>query len=183
MGIWLAFAPFIAFAVVDRLIGSTEGLLAGAAVSLALLVRDRTSGAREIKILDAGTAVLFCGLGCFAVMTKPDWSIVAVRLVVDTGLLLIVLLSLAIGKPFTLQYAREQVSPEFWNTREFYRANVVISSAWALAFAVMVVAELILLYLPDAPRRVGVIAIVVALVAAVKFTSWYPESRNSAELR
>src|SRR5450432_666722 len=77
MGIWLAFAPFIAFAVVDRLIGSTEGLLAGAAVSLALLVRDRTSGGREIKILDAGTAVLFCGLGCFAVMAKPDWSIVA----------------------------------------------------------------------------------------------------------
>jgi hypothetical protein len=183
MGIWLAFAPFIAFAVVDRLIGSTEGLLAGAAVSLALLVRDRTSGAREIKILDAGTAVLFCGLACFAVMAKPDWSIVAVRLVVDTGLLLIVLLSLAIGKPFTLQYAREQVSPEFWNTREFYRTNVVISSAWALAFAVMVVAELILLYQPDVPRRVGVIAIVVALVAAVKFTSWYPESRKSAELR
>jgi hypothetical protein len=45
------------------------------------------------------------------------------------------------------------------------------------------VAELILLYQPDVPRRVGVIAIVVALVAAVKFTSWYPESRKSAELR
>jgi hypothetical protein len=40
MGILLAFAPFIAFALVDRLIGATEGLIAGAAVSAALLLRD-----------------------------------------------------------------------------------------------------------------------------------------------
>jgi hypothetical protein len=39
----------------------------------------------------------------------------------------------------------------------------------------MVAAELALLYVPDLPRRVGVIAIVLALVGAVKFTGWYPE--------
>jgi hypothetical protein len=37
-----------------------------------------------------------------------------------------------------------------------------------------VIAELLLLYVPDFPYRAGVIAIVLALVAAVKFTGWYP---------
>lgn len=179
----LAFAPFIAFAVIDRLVGSTPGLFAGAVVSTILLIRDVMSPARRIKVLDVGTFVLFCGLALYAYLLQPDWSIIAVRLFVDSGLLLIVLLTLAVGKPFTLQYAREQVSAELWDTPEFYRTNVVISSAWALAFGVMVAAELALLYLPDIPHRAGVIAIIVALVGAVKFTSWYPESRRSAERR
>jgi hypothetical protein len=183
MGMLLAFAPFIAFAVIDRLIGSTAGLLAGAVISTILLVRDVMSPARGIKILDVGTFVLFCGLTLYAWLVQPNWSIIAVRLFVDSGLLLIVLLSLAVGKPFTLQYAREQVSAELWDTPEFYRTNVVISAAWALAFCIMVVAELVLLYQPEVPHRVGVIAIIVALVGAVKFTSWYPESRRNAGQR
>jgi hypothetical protein len=40
MGILLAFAPFIAFAVVDRLIGPIQGLIAGAATSVVLLLRE-----------------------------------------------------------------------------------------------------------------------------------------------
>lgn len=40
MSILLAFAPFIAFAAADRLIGSVEGLFAGFAVSAVLLLRD-----------------------------------------------------------------------------------------------------------------------------------------------
>jgi hypothetical protein len=41
MGILLAFAPFIAFAIVDRLVGPVEGLIVGALVSAGLLIRDR----------------------------------------------------------------------------------------------------------------------------------------------
>ena len=47
MGILLAFAPFIVFATVDRLIGSTDGLHAGAVTSAALLVRNWLSPARR----------------------------------------------------------------------------------------------------------------------------------------
>jgi hypothetical protein len=39
----------------------------------------------------------------------------------------------------------------------------------------MVLAELALLYLPGMSHRFGVAVIVVALIAAVKFTGWYPE--------
>lgn len=40
MGILLAFAPFIVFAIIDRLVGSTAGLIAAALTSLALILRD-----------------------------------------------------------------------------------------------------------------------------------------------
>jgi hypothetical protein len=178
MGILLAFAPFLAFAVIDRLIGSTEGLLAGAAVSAVLLARDWMSANRTPKILEIGTTVLFCGLALYAIAFQPVWSIIGVRLRVDSGLLIIVLITILVGRPFTLQYAREQVAPELWTTPEFVRTNYVITGVWALAFVILVVAELILLYLPDVPPRLGIWATIAALIGAVKFTSWYPERRK-----
>jgi hypothetical protein len=57
MGILLAFTPFIAFAVVDRRIGSTEGLISGAASSLVLISRDALTPGRTPKILEIGTAI------------------------------------------------------------------------------------------------------------------------------
>jgi len=130
MGILLAFAPFIAFAVVDRLVGPTQGLFAGVIVSVTLLARDWVTPGRTPKILEIGTALLFAGLAVYAVVGQPTWSVIGVRLCVDTGLLLIVLVSMAVGRPFTLQYAREQVAPEFWSSPEFARTNYVITAMW-----------------------------------------------------
>ena len=175
MGILLAFAPFIAFAVLDRIIGPMEALAAGAAVSAALIIRDLIGPGRGLKVLEAGTFVLFTGLTLYTLLSGAPWSVIGVRLCVDAGLLLVVLASMAVGRPFTLQYARDQVAPEFWNRPEFIRTNYVITGAWALAFAVMVLAELALLYVPGMPQRAGMIAIILALVGAVKFTGWYPD--------
>ncbi len=174
MGILLAFAPFIVFAIIDRVVGPTEGLVAAALVSAGLLARDWLTPGRAPKILEIGTLVLFGGLALYAVIGGPAWSVIGVRLCVDLGLLLIVLASLAVGRPFTLQYAREQVPPEFWSRPEFIRTNYIITAVWGGAFAVMVAAELALLLVPDMPPRIGIIAIVLALVGAVKFTGWYP---------
>jgi hypothetical protein len=175
MGILLAFAPFIVFALVDRFGAPTEGLIAGAIVSVALLLRDWMAPDRKPKILEIGTALLFCGLALYAVLGRATWSVIGVRLCVDAGLLLIVLVSMAVGRPFTLQYAREKIAPGSWSSPEFVRTNYVITAIWALAFFVMVIAELALLYVPDMPPRVGIIVVILALVGAVKFTGWYPE--------
>jgi hypothetical protein len=52
MNILLAFGPFIAFALIDRLIGSTEGLVAGALVSAALHARNWMTPGRTPKLLE-----------------------------------------------------------------------------------------------------------------------------------
>ena len=178
MGILLAFAPFIAFAVVDRLVGPTQGLMAGAATSVLLLLRDWIGRHRRPKILEIGTAILFGGLALYAVLGGPVWSIVGVRLRVDAGLLLIVLITLLVGKPFTLQYAREQVPQDLWETPQFIRSNYVITGVWSGAFLILVLADLIMIYRTDLPPKIGILATVLALVGAFKFTQWYPE-RNT----
>ena len=175
MGILLAFAPFIVFALVDRIASPTAGLIAGALVSAALLLRDLLTPGRAAKILEVGTVVLFGGLALYAVFGGAALSVIGVRLLVDSGLLLIVLGSIAVRQPFTLQYAREQIAPELWDNPKFIRTNYIITGVWALAFFMMVLAELALLYVPGLPPRAGVVAIILALVGAVKFTGWYPE--------
>ena len=181
MGILLAFAPFIVFALVERIANPAVALIAGALVSMALLLRDFLTPGRTIKLLEVGTVVLFSGLALYAAFGGLALSVIGVRLLVDSGLLLIVLGSIAVRRPFTLQYAHEQVKPELWRSPQFIRTNYVISGVWALAFAVMVIAELAMLYLPGLPQRAGVIAIVLALVGAVKFTGWYPERARTAD--
>lgn len=180
MGILLAFAPFIAFALADRLIGATEGLVVGAAISVALLIRDWIVPGRSPKILEIGTALLFGTLAVYAIVGGPTWTIVGVRLRVDLGLLLVVLASLALRRPFTLQYAREQVPSEFWNSPQFLRTNYVITAVWALAFLVMVIADLMLLYVPAMTPRIAIVSTIVALIAAIKFTGWYPEQASGS---
>ena len=179
MSILLAFAPFIAFAAADRLIGSVEGLFAGFAVSAVLLLRDWLSPNRSPKLLEIGTAALFAALALYTLLAHPVWSIMGVRLVVDAGLLLIVVLSIAIRRPFTLQYAREEVPQALWTSPEFIRTNDVITSVWALAFGVLVAADVVLLTMPDLPPQFGIIATVLALVGAIKFTGWYPNRRRA----
>ena len=149
-------------------------------MSAALLLRDWLSPNRSPKLLEIGTAALFGALALYTLMAHPAWSIMGVRLVVDAGLLLIVVVSIAIRQPFTLQYAREQVPQALWTSREFIRTNDVITAVWALAFAVLVAADVVLLTMPDLPPRFGIIATVLALVGAFKFTGWYP-NRAAAE--
>ena len=177
MGILLAFAPFIVFAVLDRFTGPLWSLAAGTAVSAVLLLRDVLRPGRQPKLLEIGTFLLFGGLTVYMLLRGSSLSVIGVRVCVDSGLLLIVLMSMALRRPFSLQYAKEEVPVQYWNTPEFLRTNDVISGVWAVAFALMVLAELALLYAPQIPHRAGVIIIIVALVGAVKFTSWYP-SRN-----
>ncbi len=71
MGILLAFAPFIVFAIIDRVAGPTEGLVAAALVSAALLVRDWITPGRSTKILEIGTLLMFGGLALYASSSEP----------------------------------------------------------------------------------------------------------------
>ncbi|MCM2503621.1 hypothetical protein NDN16_08020 [Aureimonas altamirensis] len=179
MNILLALAPFIAFAFVDRFLGSFEGLISGTVAAAVLLLRDVLAH-RPLKILEIGTLILFAGLTLYVALSDVSLSVMAVRIMVDTGLLLIVLASILLRRPFTLQYAKEGVSPEVASSTEFLRTNYVISGAWAAAFAVIVVADILLFAAPSVSSHFGVWIIILALVGAVKFTAWYPKRARAA---
>jgi hypothetical protein len=174
MAMLLAFAPFIGFAVVAHFAGSVPGLVCGALIAAGVLARDFLVLGKAPKILEIGTFILFGALAIVAALDVAHWSILGVRLRVDAGLLLIVLVSIALRRPFTLQYAREQTEPAIWENPLFIRTNYIITAAWALAFLVMVVADLVMLYVPGVPTYIGVVATVAAIVGAIRFTNWYP---------
>lgn len=173
MNLLLGFLPFLLFAALTHLLGVTSGLVVAAAASGLLVLRDLRAG--EPKLLEIGTLALFAGLAALAAATGANWSVLQVRLYVDIGLLAIVLLSLLLRRPFTLPYARQRVPQEVWALPRFLRTNMVISGAWALAFATIGAADLLMLLRPDLPLAVGITITVVAMVAALRFTSWYPD--------
>lgn len=177
MNLLISFAPFIAFAVLIHLGFVELALWAGAVVAAALILRERLFLHRSVKILEAGTVVLFAALALYTALTDQVWSVPLVRLVVDTGLLLIVLLSLAIGQPFTLQYAREDTPKEIWASPDFLAANRRITLVWACAFATLAIADAIMAFLPQVPHSIGVLLTVAALYAAFRFTKAHAQRR------
>ena len=173
----LAFTPFIAFAVLNHFVAPTAALIVAALVSLGLIVREVLQ-ARSAKILEVGTCILFSCLAIYAYMTGAAWPVVGVKLAVDIGLIAIVLFSLVIGRPFTIQYARENVPPGLWDSPQFVHTNRVITLVWLAAFAALIAADLILLYLPDVPHKLSVFLTIGALYGAFKFTMAYPDRAN-----
>jgi intracellular septation protein A len=174
MNILLSFGPFILFAVLMRFGDVLFALIAAAALSSLLIVRERRRG-KSVKILEAGTVVLFGGLAIFTALTRFDWTILEARLAVDLGLLAIVLGSILVRRPFTLQFAREEVPREYWGNPQFIATNYKISAVWAGAFAILVVADVVMAFLPTIPLWVGIVVTVLALAGAIWFTRWYPQ--------
>ena len=171
MKLLLAFSPFLAFLVGEHLLGIVPALCAGAAVAVALLVRERLRGAREVRVLEAGTAVLFGALALAAAFMKDvPWSVGLVRLVVDCGLMALVLAGVAVGRPFTLALARERVTPEVAASPAFRRRVRLVALAWAGAFGVLALADVVLMLQPQWPLAVPIAISAAGLVGAFKIT-------------
>ena len=83
--------------------------------------------------------------------------------------------ALDLDKPFTLQYAREQVDEELWDNLGFYRINLVISWGWFIAFLGMTVSSALLGMFEEKETLLNWIIPNLFMVAAIKFTDWYPK--------
>lgn len=175
MSLIIAFVPFIAFALLSNWVSSLAGLLAAAALAAALLLRDALTPGRHVKLLEVGSVLMFGSLAALQAVTGSEAGILAVRLRVDAGLFALVLLSLVIRRPFTLAYAKEQVQPEVWTHPRFLHTNDVLTAAWAAAFAVVTAADAMMLGLPEVPRIASIAVTALALLAGLRFTTWYPD--------
>jgi hypothetical protein len=174
MVIFLILAPYGTFAALMLLTSTAVSLFASAVICLAAMAYDIARG-RSVKILSAGSAILFAALGFYVTLVDSGWSVSGVKLAVDAGLLAISLLSIVIRRPFTLQYAREVVDAKTAAFPGFMRVNYILSAAWALAFLLMVMANVLLIYVPGLPLWSGILIAFAARNTALYFTKWYPE--------
>ena len=178
MMIFLILAPYGVFAVLMLLTSAVTSLFAAAALCLMVIAADAWRG-RSIKMLGAGSAIVFLALGGYLVLVDSSLSSSEVKLMVDAGMLAIALLSMAIRKPFTQQYAVEAVDAETAQLPEFRRANYVITSVWSAAFVLMLLANALLIYLPGLPLWCGLVVALAARNSALLFTKWYPERQRA----
>ena len=175
MKVVLSFAPLIVFPIVSGFYTVGAGLWAALLAALFVLFLDWRSSRGDVKILNLGTFVLFAILVLYGVLFHPDWKAPWVRLAINAGLLAIVLFTIAIRRPFTLQYAREQVPKELWNSPPFIATNYRITSVWAGAFLVSVAIDVVRIFIPAVPASIDSTVGIAALVAAGWFTAWYPK--------
>lgn len=83
-------------------------------------------------------------------------------------------LTLLLGRPFTLDYAKEHVDPALWDDPRFLRINRILSGAWGIAFTL----NALLAY--GKMRQLGLAPLGYellsygCLVGTALFTSWYP---------
>jgi hypothetical protein len=94
----------------------------------------------------------------------------------NIALLLVVLGSVLIRQPFTLQYARDDTPREYWDTPEFMRVNYLISWVWVAAFAIEAVSGFYGDAVLDDSNNIwtGWIIQTFPLLIAAQFTIWYP---------
>lgn len=139
MGILLGFAPFIVFALLSS-VSVSLGLWLAFAAAFVITIRDFVE-APTLRLLDAGGVVVLGLMALFTGFIDPSISLQVVRLIVEASFLALALISLLFRRPLTLAYGHEHVPDEAWNTPAFRRANYLLTAGWALAFAVMALAD------------------------------------------
>jgi hypothetical protein len=179
MTIFLILAPYGAFALLMIVTSAAVSLFATAAICLATICFDTIVRGRSIKILAAGSVVTFATVGCYVLLADPGMSVSAVKFSVDAGMLLVILASIAIRRPFTLQYALEEVDAETTKLAGFIRANYIISWVWAASMVAMMIGNVALIYVPGLPIWSSLLVAFAARNSAVYFTKWYPEYRKA----
>ncbi|MEJ8641339.1 hypothetical protein WKI68_07340 [Streptomyces sp. MS1.HAVA.3] len=174
-------APWILFSL---LVGPGRfeiavGVALAAVVTLIVLSRLVNRGT-SWKLLEVADVVFFAALAVIGALASEGtlrWLETYAGEVASITLAVIAFGSMAVGMPFTIQYAREQVDPALWHTPGFVRTNYVITGVWGLAFLVAALAgaygDLVL----HNPNNIwtGWIIPILAIVAALKFTVWYPD--------
>ncbi|QWG16892.1 hypothetical protein KMZ68_18145 [Bradyrhizobium sediminis] len=178
MTIFLILAPYGVFTLLMLVTSAAASLFAAAAICLLAIAYDIARG-RSLKILGAGTVVLFLAIGFYLTLVDDTLSSSAVKLTIDIGVLAISLGSLAVRKPFTLQYALEVVDAETAEQPGFMRANYIITWAWSACFLLMMIGNIALIYVPGLPLWLGLLIAFAARNSAVYFTKWYPEYRKA----
>ena len=177
MTIFLILAPYGAFAFLMLVTSGAISLFAAASVCLAVIALDAVRG-RSVKILGAGSTIVFVGVGGYLVGIDPSLSQSAVKFLVDTGMFVVAAGSMLVRHPFTLQYAVEAVPAETAGMPGFLRANYVITSVWTAAMLLMMLGNVAMLYIPGLPIWTGLAIAFAARNSAVYFTKWYPAYRK-----
>jgi len=175
MSMILQFAPWLAFVVVSDVADWRLGLAAGL---IATVVAILASKPRRVGVLNAAMIVFFVAVGAFALIRPAsglqDWA----GTISTAWIAVVSATSILLGRPFTLDFSRDGVTPEIAASKLFLDINRTIAWVWTGAFAVMAASRAIA-NAASAPWLATALTVVV-LVGAIKFTKAYPDRAVAA---
>jgi hypothetical protein len=127
--------PWIVFAISSSFFGLKIGALIGLATQIAFFIP--MARKRTYTILEAFSLVFFVVLVIGVLVLDEQgienltrWS----AALSYGGLAFITWATIAVGNPFTIQYARRNTPKEWWTSELFLSSNWSISLGWAVAF-------------------------------------------------
>ena len=133
----LSFAPWIMFKVIVKLplYNPLTMVKIGIAVAAVICAYQAYTGLHKGMILYGG--LLFFGFTLISVVFMSNmWVIKHLGILSHGTLAGVCWLSIIIGKPFTMEYAKQHVPEQFWRTAKFIRKNYIITGIWAVAFSI-----------------------------------------------
>jgi hypothetical protein len=170
---FLILSPYMAFTATAYVASLTASVAVATLVSLAINLADHLRG-RAPKAIGLASTAMFAGLAAYFVLAGTELSGLEIRLALDLGIFSVALISIALRRPFTLQYARESVDQVTQHEPTFVQINYVLTWVWAAAMAAMMAIDILALYLPWLPLWAGLVLTFVLRSGAVQFTKWYP---------
>lgn len=143
----------------------------------ALLLLIIITGYRDLRhkfLLPWCTFIFFLSVFIAIVIFNLLWLRSYLGILSHSVLVILAFGSLAIGKPFTIQYARLQVAPDKWHNPVFIFISQVITFVWGMSFLVSLGINVWLKLYPDSPLWVRFLANA-ATLSAIIFTVWFPK--------
>lgn len=136
------FAPWIAYWALIGSVSFRLAVLVAFGISLAVTAAPFVRGERP-KVFELGGLAVFAALLVVTFATNDDFLERWIQPLTNGGILAVSAVSLAIGRPFTLEYARDAVTPDVAAKPGFTFINSIITGVWTAAFAVMTVSAAI----------------------------------------
>lgn len=175
--IFVGFAPWIIFAIIAGPSSWMYAALAALICSIVLAVPEWRRN-HSLSVLNIAGIAFFAVLVVLAlVLDRAALQPVEDRaqLLSSVVIALVALGSLAVGRPFTEYYAKQSTPREYWESPDFKRINRVLTLVWGLVFVFNALCDLLVATSGASPDVLNWVLPVVAIVAAVKFSEWYPD--------
>lgn len=171
LSLLLTFLPWIVFKVILLIPGFDELLMLKLGITVAALICAYQSYSGLNKGIIAWGTMSFFGVSLVMVVGLTNvWYMFHLGVFSNGTLALLTWISILLGKPFTLSYAKQYADPKVWDSPRFIHKNYMIAAAWGMSFTIALVDSLIRLQYPGIPWFVSECIDDLSMVAAIYFT-------------
>jgi len=87
-------------------------------------------------------------------------------------------ISIGIKAPFTMQYAKQKVSDDKWDSPIFIRINYILTTVWAIIFTISIIVRIVLIENPSLSSTITTVLVVIGVLTTMKFPTIYKNFYN-----